>query len=260
MNTPELAEAVRERRQDLGLTQAALARQAGCTRQYIAQLERGERSRPSAAVCLGLARALGLSGAARAEFLALAGHAPDEAAPRDTGEVSAVAAELLELLPAPALLHDGTWHIRLLNRAAQETLHALGFAAQPGRSLLSLVFEERHRPYFPQWEPWARYVLAQFKRDSLPLSRTPAHAALLAELRALTDFPRLWRHVSPAAADAPLMPIIYCPPGQPPLTFTLTRMQFVGTPELWGIVFLPVSSAAQPGPTTSKTVQKASTA
>ena len=130
----------------------------------------------------------------------------------------------------------------------QDTLRALGIAAQPGRSLLSLVFEERYRPFFPQWEPWARYVLAQFKRDSLPLSRTPVHAALLAELRALPDFPRLWRHVSPAAADAPLMPVVYRPPGQPPLTFTLTRVQFVGTPELWGIVFLSVGPAIASGP------------
>ncbi len=117
--------------------------------------------------------------------------------------------------------------------------------ARPGVSLLSLVFAEKHRDHFPAWEPWARYVLAQFKRDSLSLSHTPAHAELLRELRALPDFSRLWRHVTPAQDVTPLMPIRYAPPRAPHLTFTLVRVQFVGTPELWGIVFLPEESATK---------------
>ena len=237
MNT--LAAALRTHRAALGLTQAALARQAGCTRQYVAQLERGERARPSAAVSLGLGRALGLRGAEREAFLSLCGHPAAEPSPREPGEVDAVAGELLAQLPVPAVLHDGTWHMRRLNAPAQAYLERLGFTARPGVSLLSLVFDPERRAHFPGWEPWARYVLAQFKRDSGRLSRTPAHAELLRELRTLPDFSRLWRHVSPAHDDTPLMPVRYAAPGEPELVFTLVRMQFVGTPELWGIVFLP---------------------
>lgn len=57
--TRSLAEALAQRRTALGLTQADLARQAGCTRQYVAQLERGERTRPSMTVASGLARGQG---------------------------------------------------------------------------------------------------------------------------------------------------------------------------------------------------------
>lgn len=234
-----LAAALCAHRAALGLTQAGLARQAGCTRQYVAQLERGERTQPSAAISLGLCRALGLQGAEKQAFLLLCGHPESEPSPRDVGPVDAVAAKLLALIPAPALLHDGTWHIRMLNAPAQALLGELGFTVRPGVSLLSLVFAEKHRDHFPAWEPWARYVLAQFKRDSLSLSHTPAHAELLRELRALPDFSRLWRHVTPAQDGAPLMPIRYAPPQAPHLTFMLARVQFVGTPELWGIVFLP---------------------
>lgn len=236
---PHLADFLQTQRARLGLTQAALARRAGCTRQYIALLERGERANPSAAVALGLSRALGLGGEKKRDFLALCGHPVGEAAPRETGEVDEVAAHLLAQIPAPAILHDGTWHMRRLNAPAAATLAALGFEAREGVSLLSLAFDPRHRAHFPGWEPWARYLLAQFKRDSLPLSRTHAHAALLRELRALPDFTRLWRSVTPADDATPLMSIRYAAPGGPVLTFTLVRMQFVGTPELWGIVFLP---------------------
>ncbi len=237
---PSLAQALMARRLALEITQAALARQVGCTRQYVAQLERGERTRPSAALSLELAHALGLRGPEKQDFLVLCGHAAGESAPGEPGEVDAVAVQLLSLLPAPAVLHDGTWHMRALNPAAVATLGQLGFDARIGVSLLSLVFDPRHRAHFPGWEPWARYVLAQFKRDSLRLSRSPAYTELLRTLRPLPDFTRLWRHVTPADDAAPLMPIRYGPPGAPELVFTLVRMQFVGTPELWGIVFLPM--------------------
>lgn len=191
-------------------------------------------------VASGLARGLRLTGIQRRAWLLLAGYTDAEPAPREGVAVDRMAADLLALIPVPAALHDGTWHISLLNAAAREVLTHLGFGGEPGRSLLFMVFDERHRAHYPQWEPWARYVLAQFKRDSAPLSHTPAYTDLLRELRTLKDFTRLWRHVDPAEDTTPMMPIQYQLPGQPTLTFTLARMQFVNTPELWGIVFLPV--------------------
>ncbi|WP_291423286.1 helix-turn-helix domain-containing protein [Deinococcus sp.] len=175
---PNLPQVLIARRLSLGLTQAALARQVGCTRQYVAQLERGERTRPSAALSLELAHALMLRGPEKQDFLALCGHAAGESSPSEPGEVDAVAVQLLSLLPPPAVLHDGTWHMRALNSAAVAMLSGLGFDARTGVSLLSLVFDPRHRVHFPGWEPWARYVLAQFKRDSLRRTATnPAPSA-----------------------------------------------------------------------------------
>lgn len=241
-----LAEFLRERRGALGLSQAAVARQAGCTRQYVAQLERAERSRPSPEMVQALARALALEGPARRAFWLVCGQGWEAApAPSPTPPVSEVAARLIDSVPVPALLHDGCWRIGYHNAVLSRFLSALGSETRLGRSMLALAFDPWHRPAVPQWEAWARYLLAQFKRDSAALSGTAIHAELLRELRALPDFRRLWRSTEPADERTPLMPLHYQLPGAPALAFTVSRWQFVETPDLWGVVFLPENEGAR---------------
>lgn len=242
--TGSFAARLARHRQDSGLSQALLARRAGCTRQYIAQLERGERARPSAEVAHALARALELAGIEREVFLLSAGLARPDTPPAPTPPMSRVAVRMLERLPLPALLHGGCWRVGYVNPPLTGTFSALGIEVGAGASLLALAFAPRLRPHFPDWEPWVRRLVAQFKRDSAPLCGTPAHHALLQELRPLPDFRHIWQSTDPADERLPLLPLDYRQDGQH-VTFTISRLQFVETPHLWGVVLLPESAAAR---------------
>ena len=57
--TAPLGNRVRERRLALGITQTELARRCGLVRQTVSQVERIAGYRPTAVVCLRIARALG---------------------------------------------------------------------------------------------------------------------------------------------------------------------------------------------------------
>ncbi|MFC5847374.1 helix-turn-helix domain-containing protein [Deinococcus petrolearius] len=227
-----------------GFSQGGLAVRARCTRPYISQLERGERRRPSRDLALHLAHALGLHGEERRAFLASAGHPESETTPGGPGAgVGALAARVVDTLPCPGVLHDSTWTIHHANRTAQAMFGAVGRGVRPGLSLLELVFDVGYRAHFPAWEPWARYMLAQFKRDSLHVRRDGAYHALLARLGLLPDFLRLWRHVEPATDTTPVMPVTFALTPYGTFHLNVVRMQFVNTPELWGVVFLPEDEA-----------------
>lgn len=59
--TPDLSSRVRARREELALTQRALAAAAGLSQQAIAAIESGSRANPTAHTLLSLSRALGVS-------------------------------------------------------------------------------------------------------------------------------------------------------------------------------------------------------
>lgn len=60
LGMPQYQSAVRERREELGISQEALARQVGVSRQTIVNIERGENE-PRVFLALALAAALGVA-------------------------------------------------------------------------------------------------------------------------------------------------------------------------------------------------------
>lgn len=240
-----LLSGLRERQ---SLSQGALARLARCTRPYIGQLERGERQRPSERLARQLADALHLQGQDRLAFLVAAGCAPlAPETPLNVEEpvLNRYARALVKGSVYPGVLHDSQWSVLYSNAAAYGLFRELGDPLVPGESLLGQVFSPHYRSRIPDWEAWARAMLAQFKRDSGHLSHTPAQQALLVRLHALPDFPRLWRHVEASADTTPAMPLALSLPGHGPLHLEVLRLQVVGLPELWLVTFLPVGAAAQ---------------
>lgn len=241
-------------RRAAGLSQGELARQARLTRPYISQLEKGSRRSPSRKVALSLASALQLDAARRRVFLEMAGW-PELEVPLyggltgpDTGDAFALARQLLDACPFPAVLHDSRWLVRFANvgcYAFFEVLEAPFLPADTPTSLLESVFHPVIRPYLGDWEAWARAMLAQFKRDSLHLGQTPAHLALLGRLRRLPDFTRLWRSVEPSADTVPSMRLPLKLPGVGPCLLEVLRLQVVGLPELWMVTFLPRDAVAE---------------
>ncbi|SEJ52887.1 Transcriptional regulator, contains XRE-family HTH domain [Deinococcus reticulitermitis] len=242
----EFAALLLARRRAAGLSQAELAELARCTRPYVSQLERAARSRPSRQVALNLADALGVRGPERSEFLSAAGWPElERSLSPELGEVDALARRVVEGSRLPGVLHDSRWTILFHNALAGALFGALGEPLVPGRSLLDQVFSPRHRRRIPGWDAWARSLLAQFKRDSAHLRHTPAQRALLGELRALPDFPRLWAGVEAAPDVTPVMPVdfVLTPPGA--VRLHIVRQQFVGLPELWSVAFVPVGAEAE---------------
>lgn len=228
-------------RRRLALSQGVLASSAGCSRQYVAQLEAGRRQRPSRALVRRLADALMLRGADRERFFQAAGHAPEtDATPAEWHDSLSPATEFVQIIRYPAYVHDRLWRLYGWNRAA-ELLFEVDPASvvQGATSLLEFVFDPVYRRRFAGWEPWARSVLAQFKHDSLASLRRPTSHGLVRRLRNLPDFTRLWRAVDPASNDASVITMQFRHSRFGLLSLRALRLLCPGPPALWVNIFLP---------------------
>lgn len=232
-------------RRAAGLSQGELARRARCTRPYISQLESGRRRAPSRAFVLRLATALELQGNEREGLLAASGWPELEVPLRPVHQpTQTLAAQLVGGLPYPAAIHDSCWVVSHDNEALRGLMQAVGAPLLSSTSFLEAVFHPALRARLPDWEAWARAMLAQFKRDSAHLGHPAPQRALLARLHTLADFTRLWKHVEAAADTTPSMSVVFSLPGLKTLPLEVLRFQVVGLPELWLVAFLPVGEDA----------------
>ncbi|WP_291426940.1 helix-turn-helix transcriptional regulator [Deinococcus sp.] len=235
-------------RQSRQLSQGQLARLARCTRPYIGQLERGKRQHLSERLARQLADALHLQGPERQHFLSVAGW-PNLAAEGTLNVapplLNQYAQALVDGSRYPGVLHDSQWTVLHANTLAYALFQQLGEPLQPGESLVAQVFSPLNRRHIPDWEGWARSMLAQFKRDSAHLSGAAERQELLARLRGLPDFARLWQHVEAASDTTPTMPVEFLLPAYGPFRLEVIRLQFVGLPELWHVSFLPADAGAR---------------
>ena len=241
-----LQELLSQHRSRTGLSQTALAQLAGCSRQYILQLESGQRGRPSLRLTSALANALQLRGAERGHFFAAAGYPTGDRAPTvEREELLRLASEAIRELRYPAAVHDGMWRLYAWNESALQTFGLSPAQMRPAESsLIELVFDPDFRKRFREWEPWVRYLLAQFKRDSRGVIRQEPSRAAMQHLRSLPDFARLWRSVEPAPDGAPAISLAYCD-GARELELRVIRMLFLDCPDLWLILFLPANDATR---------------
>lgn len=204
-----------------GLTQEALALEAGISPRHLSFIETG-RAAPSRAVLLRLAETLDLPIRARNEVLDAAGFAPAFAETAlDALPADGVKAMLRRILdqqkPYPALVADSAWNIRMANGPAMRMVMALvgeTAARAAGADALNAMKQLFHpgllRPFVENWEEVARDVLLRLAQEAAAGPMRAGAARLLAELMAYPDAPALRR------AEAP-------PPSAPAMTVRLRK-------------------------------------
>lgn len=225
-----------------GLSQTTLALLAGCSRQYIVQLETGQRGHPSLRLTAAIANTLQLRGTERSQFFAAAGYPSGDRAPAvERRELLDLAGEAIRELRYPAAVHDSMWRLYAWNQSALQTFGISPAHLRPAESsLIEYIFDPAFRKRFREWDPWARYLLSQFKRDSRGVIRQESSRLAIEHLRTLPDFARLWRSVEPAADSAPAISLAYSD-GARDLELRVIRMLFLDCPDLWMILFLPAN-------------------
>lgn len=194
---------LRGHRQRRRLSQLQLAAAAELSQRHLSYLEVG-RARPSRAMALQLAQALGLPLRERNRLLVAAGFAP--LYPQrglDAPDMALVRQALQHLLqhhdPYPAMVMDRQWNLLMVNPAAQRLVAALGEPeavwARVGcgrvRNLMKLALHrEGLRPATVNLDEVAATMLAHLERDAID---SAASAALLAELRRDYELSPRWQ-------------------------------------------------------------------
>jgi transcriptional regulator with XRE-family HTH domain len=171
---------IRARRNALHLTQGELARRVGVSAESIASWESARR-RPSAAAYKLHAEALGLNGAALAQFQRSTGHEP--AAPRKYATLARLSRPLSMLsaeiatYPWPSLVTNERYEIVAWNRAANAVAE-LDFAtdlAGPGeRQLLRMAASAHFRPKLISWDAVISHLAGHYKNDQVALAEGAA--------------------------------------------------------------------------------------
>jgi transcriptional regulator with XRE-family HTH domain len=212
---------VRRWRVERGLTQEALALEAGISPRHLSFIETG-RSAPGRAVLLRLCERLDLPMRARNQLLDAAGYAPAFAETAfDALPAEGVRRLLRRVLdqqkPYPALVADASWTIRMTNSPAMRMVNAFVGEAEAravGPDALNAMKQLFHpallRPHVENWEEVARDVLVRLHQEAAAGPLREGARRLLEELMAYPGAPALRR------ADPP-------PPAGPAMTVRLRR-------------------------------------
>ncbi|GEM46378.1 MmyB family transcriptional regulator [Deinococcus cellulosilyticus] len=216
-----------------GLEQAT-----GYSRQYLRMLETHRRSNPSLRFIRALTSALPLTLEEQQTLLQLSGHARPEAHPEplERTQVSVFLRDFVTLHPAPTLLHDALWQVQAVSPSMQSLLHLVGLISHP--PLVEALYRLQHSGRIHDWEVWIRFMLSQFKHDSLPLRGTPAYQEQIQHLGQFSGFREMWAHLDPALDDASSMPIHYTLQGSVTVHLEVIRLKVVGE-ALWTVSFMP---------------------
>ena len=182
-----------------GLSQLALALDAGVSARHLSWLETG-RAQPSRAMVLRLAARLELPLRERNAMLLAAGYAPMYAERVPSHPALGTALQAVQRLldahaPWPALAVDRHWNLVAGNRMVPLLLQALPAAlrAPPLNVLRATLHPQGLAPMIVNLADWREHVLTRLQRQCTA-SGDPALATLLQELRALP--------APPAAASA----------------------------------------------------------
>lgn len=206
----EFGTMVRRWRTGAGLSQQDIALIAGCSARHLSFLENG-RARPSRAMAIRIADALGAGMADRDRLLKLAGYAGNGAPPPELDPDRA--ALLLRycdhvlhgVQPCPAALLDHRLRISRMNPMAAEVFgHAAALDETWDGGLYSFVLGALHpqgmRAVAEQWRPYGEALVQALVRDQM---KSPAEfEVLLRRVYAFPDIDPAWRKPR-ARADAP---------------------------------------------------------
>lgn len=181
---------LRRQRQRRGLSQLALALEAGTSPRHLSFLETG-RALPSREMLLRLAERLGVAAPERNTWLVAAGYAPMyRQRPLDHPELSAARATVDRVLaahePYPALAVDRHWQLVAANRAALAMLQGLPEALlAPPLNVLRLSLQpEGLAPRIVNLGQWRAHLFERLGQQ-VEASGDRVLAALLDELRGL---------------------------------------------------------------------------
>jgi len=232
---PTFAAKLRRWREHRGLSQLALAGEAGVSQRHLSFLELG-RATPSRAMVERLAAALDIPLRQQNAFLLAAGFAPkwqqrDLAAPDMAEVASALDYALAQQEPYPAVVVDRHWNLLKANAGAVRLMEFLAGPVAPGSPINladALVAPDALRPHLVNWTEVVHHFIRSVEAD--------AAADGLAEAAALLD--RLMRHKGvraalrrpPQAGDAgPVLPMHFHKDGTTLRLFT--TIATLGTPQ-----------------------------
>jgi len=228
-----------------GLSQAVLADLAGCSRQYVAQLESGRRRAPSPRMVLALADALQLRGTDRQLFFHNAGlpHLSERA--DNWPDLLDMARQVVTHMHLPAYVHDSLWRLWGWNAAALAFFDVQDAPIQVGMTtLLDFVFHPRYRVHFVDWERWVHGLMAEFRRDARGVIGLRENRETLRRLRRQSDFRRLWHEVDPAVDSSASIVFRFRRADGAVGTWRVARMVYPGPADLRINVVLPAEGGS----------------
>lgn len=226
------------------MSQAVLADLAGCSRQYIAQLESGQRRAPSPRIVTAIANALQLRGPNRAHLYHLAGMSHLSERPDNWPELLEMARVVVTHVCYPAYVHDSMWRVWGFNRTAEEVFEISSESVQIGvTTLLDLIFHPSYRHHFVDWDHWVRVLLAEFRRDCRAVMALRENQETLRRLRRQPDFRRFWHSADPAPDSAATMALTFQSGSGAISRLRVVRMLYPGPADIWINVVVPAEDA-----------------
>ncbi|WP_205699585.1 helix-turn-helix transcriptional regulator [Conexibacter sp. SYSU D00693] len=202
------------RRRAPGLRREELAGLAGVSLDYLARLEQGRATHPSASVVASLARALRLTDAERDHLQRLAGHAPEGPGTIDRHLTPGVQRIVDRLADQPVLVMDAAWQVVAANPLAVALLGDWSGLPERERNVAW-----RHFGRFPicqvrtpeEDDRMAREIVADLHQVTARYPHDEPLRQLVADLRATCQrFAELWearpvmpRHASRKTFDHP---------------------------------------------------------
>ncbi len=235
-----LGEFVAQLRASQMVSQALLADLAGCSRQYIAQLESGQRSAPSARIVTAIADALQLRGEVRSQLYEAAGLMPVAERPESWPELLAMACDVVHGVQYPAYVHDSIWRIWGWNREAENFFEVSADMLHLGvTTLLDLLFSPQYRQHFEDWDHWIRPVLAEFRRDSRGVIALAENRHIVRRLQGYPDFRSYWARSSPMDDSPPSILVTFRSHSGGRRAGRVVRLLYPGAGDLWVNIVLP---------------------
>ncbi|NUS43075.1 MAG: helix-turn-helix domain-containing protein [Mycobacteriaceae bacterium] len=200
---PSLAALLRSTRTRAGLPREQVARAASVSVSYLAQLENGEKSRPSAEMLRALATALGMDATTLCYAFALAGVDDGSGGPVD--EADPITADMRATLehfgPTMAAYMNSATDLLAGNRSYFDALPGLRI---DGNLLHWMFTSAAARRAFADWRSEATYIVAMFRSvvAAFP-ERSERVQQLLDSLADSPDFVDVWNggHVTYARRE-----------------------------------------------------------
>jgi len=209
--------ALREWRARRGLSQLALAVDAGISARHLSFVETG-RAQPSREMVLLLVRALDVPLRDRNDLLSAAGYAPVYRATKLEAPALAQARRALDFIlrqqePFPAIVIDRHWNILQANGGTARLVELFlepSAASELGMNAMRLMLHPKgFRPHIVNWEAMAAALVQWLHRDILSGLGDAETRRLLEELLTYPGVPRHWGRLDLDVSTDPFLPIAF---------------------------------------------------